>query len=74
VLAPMTERASEGILSESRWKGTTDRTQREGAPAGIPTRKPRPARAGPLDPFIQVSPAKSGEQLRLRVLGRASLP
>jgi hypothetical protein len=34
------------------------------APAGIPTRKPRPARAGRSSPLIHASPAKSGEQLR----------
>jgi hypothetical protein len=33
-------------------------------PAGMPTRKPRPARAGRSSPLIQASPAKSGEQLR----------
>ncbi len=33
-------------------------------PAGIPTRKPRPARAGRSSPLIHASPAKSGEQLR----------
>jgi hypothetical protein len=33
-------------------------------PAGMPTRKPRPARAGRSSPLIHASPAKSGEQLR----------
>jgi integrase len=32
--------------------------------AGIPTRKPRPARAGRSRPLIHASPATSGEQLR----------
>jgi hypothetical protein len=34
------------------------------APAGMPTRTPRPARAGRSSPLIHASPAKSGEQLR----------